>query len=146
MNIYYICTGNTCRSPMAEAIFHSHNKDGMDVRSAGIYAMDGGDISENAKRVIRDADIDFTHFSRQVSEEDVRWANLILTMTTAHKQLVMQAFPFAADKIFTLKEYVRPYGSHDVSDPFGGDVHMYRQTFQELTILTKDLFTKLNDE
>jgi len=108
--------------------------------------MDGGDISENAKRVIRDADIDFTHFSRQVSEEDVRWADLILTMTSAHKQLVMQAFPFAADKIFTLKEYVRPYGSHDVSDPFGGDVHMYRQTFQELNILTNELFTKLNDE
>jgi protein-tyrosine-phosphatase len=146
MNIYYICTGNTCRSPMAEAIFHSHNKDGMNVRSAGIYAMDGGDISENAKRVIRDANIDYTHFSRQVSEEDVRWADLILTMTTAHKHLVMQAFPYAADKIFTLKEYVRPYGSHDVSDPFGGDVHMYRQTFQELTILTNELFTKLNDE
>ena len=146
MNIYYICTGNTCRSPMAQAIFHSHNKDGMDVRSAGIYAMDGGDISENAKRVIRDANIDFTHFSRQVNEEDVRWADLILTMTTAHKQLVMQAFPFAADKIFTLKEYVRPFGSHDVSDPFGGDVHMYRQTFQELNLLTNDLFTKLNDE
>ena len=146
MNIYYICTGNTCRSPMAQAILHSHNKDGMDVRSAGIYAMDGGDISENAKRVIRDANIDFTHFSRQVHEEDVRWANLILTMTTAHKQLVMQAFPFAADKIFTLKEYVRPFGSHDVSDPFGGNVHMYRQTFQELNLLTHDLLTKLNDE
>lgn len=146
MNIYYICTGNTCRSPMAEAIFQSYNKDGMNVRSAGIYAMDGGDISENAKRVIQDAEIDFTHFSRPVSEEDVHWADLILTMTTAHKQLVMQAFPFAADKIFTLKEYVRPYGSQDVSDPFGGDVHMYRQTFQELNILTNDLFIKLKEQ
>ncbi|HLG27576.1 MAG TPA: low molecular weight protein arginine phosphatase [Paenisporosarcina sp.] len=146
MNIYFICTGNTCRSPMAEAIFHSHNKEGMHVRSAGIYAMDGGDISENAKRVIRDAEIDYSHFSRQLSEDDVRWSDLILTMTTAHKQLVMQTFPFAADKIFTLKEYVRPYGSHDVSDPFGGDIQMYRHTFHELTILTKDLFIKLNEE
>lgn len=146
MNIYFICTGNTCRSPMAEALFQSHNKEGMHVRSAGIYAINGGDISENAKRVIRDAEIDYTHFSRQLSEEDVRWADLILTMTSAHKQLVMQAFPFAADKIFTLKEYVRPYGSHDVSDPYGGDIQMYRQTFQELTILTKDLFIKLNEE
>ncbi|MGE6487330.1 low molecular weight protein arginine phosphatase [Paenisporosarcina sp. NPDC076898] len=146
MNIYFVCTGNTCRSPMAEAIFQSHNKEGMDVRSAGIYAMEDGDISENAKQVIREAGIDFTHYSRQVSEEDIRWADLVLTMTTAHKQLIMQAFPFAADKIFTLKEYVRPYGPHDVSDPFGGDAHMYRQTFLELTQLTNELHIKLNEE
>lgn len=146
MNIYFVCTGNTCRSPMAEAIFHSHNKEGMDVRSAGIYAMEDGDISENAKHVIREAGIDFTHYSRQVNEEDIRWANLVLTMTTAHKQLIMQAYPFAADKIFTLKEFVRPYGSHDVSDPFGGDVNMYRQTFLELTQLTNELHIKLEQE
>jgi len=146
MNIYFVCTGNTCRSPMAEAIFQSHNKEGMDVRSAGIYAMEDGDISENAKQVIREAGIDFTHYSRQVSEEDIRWADLVLTMTTAHKQLIMQAFPFAADKIFTLKEYVRPYGSHDVSDPFGGGAHMYRQTFLELTQLTNELHIKLSEE
>ena len=146
MNIFFICTGNTCRSPMAEALFQSHNMEGMDVRSAGIYAMDGGDISENAKQVIREAHIEYTHFSRQVREEDVRWANLILTMTTAHKQMLMQAFPFAADKIFTLKEYVRPYGSHDVSDPFGGDLYSYRQTFQELSLLTNELHSKLKQE
>lgn len=146
MNIYFICTGNTCRSPMAEALFQSKNNDGLQVRSAGIYAMDDGDISTNAKQVIREAGIDFTHSSRQINEQDVRWADLILTMTSAHKQMVMQAFPFAADKIFTLKEYVRPYGSHDVSDPFGGDIQMYRQTFQELAMLNEELHTKLSEE
>lgn len=146
MNIYFICTGNTCRSPMAEALFKSHNKEGMHVRSAGIYAMDGGDISENAKHVIRDLGIDYRHLSRQVSNEDVEWADIILTMTSAHKQLVMQSYPAVANKIFTFKEYVRPYGALDVSDPFGGDVYMYRQTFQELSILTNDLFVKFNDE
>ncbi|WP_075618374.1 low molecular weight protein arginine phosphatase [Paenisporosarcina indica] len=146
MNIYFICTGNTCRSPMAEALFQSKNKAGMEARSAGIYAMDNGDISRNTKQVIKEAAIEFTHFSRQINEQDVRWADLILTMTSAHKQMVMQAFPFAADKIFTLKEYVRPYGSHDVSDPFGGDIQMYRQTFQELARLNEELHIKLTEE
>jgi len=146
MNIYFICTGNTCRSPMAEALLQAQNKEGIQARSAGIYAMDGGDISRNAMQLIKEAGIEYTQPSRQINEEDVRWADLILTMTTAHKQLVMQNYPFAADKIFTLKEYVRPYGSHDVSDPFGGDIHMYRQTFQELSTLTDELHTKLKEE
>ena len=146
MNVYFICTGNTCRSPMAEALFQSKKKEGMHARSAGIFAMDGGDISRNSKQLIQEAGIEYNQLSRQIVEEDVRWADLILTMTTAHKELVMQAFPFAADRIFTLKEYVRPYGSQDVSDPFGGDIHMYRKTFQELEMLTNELHEKLNNE
>ncbi len=145
MNIYFVCTGNTCRSPMAEALLQAKIQEELQVRSAGIYAMTGGDISQNAKQVIRDAGIEYSHYSRQVSETDIRWANLVLTMTSAHKQLLMQAFPFAADKIFTLKEYVRPYGSLDVSDPFGGDVYTYRQTFQELSLLTNDLLNKIKN-
>lgn len=143
MNIYFVCTGNTCRSPMAEALFQAQQKEGIQVRSAGIYAMDNGDISENSKQVIKEVGINYTHFSRQVNEEDVHWADLILTMTSAHKLRVLEEYPNAAKKLYTLKEYVRPYGSHDVSDPFGGDIHKYRQTFQELKVLTDELHSKL---
>lgn len=146
MNIYFVCTGNTCRSPMAEALFQAKGIKNLEVRSAGIYAMNGGEISANAKQVIKEDGIEYAHHSRELSEEDLRWADLVLTMTTAHKQLVLRTFPFAADKTFTLKEYTRPYGSHDVSDPFGGDVHMYRQTFVELKSLTNDLEKKLTNE
>jgi protein-tyrosine phosphatase len=128
---------------MAEALFQERNLPNMDVRSAGIYAMDGGEISENAKQVISEKSIDFMHFSRQVNEEDLHWADLILTMTTAHKQLLVQAFPYAIEKTFTLKEYVRPYGSQDVSDPFGGDVPTYQKTFNELETLIEALSVKL---
>ena len=92
MNVYFICTGNTCRSPMAEALFQSKKKEGMHARSAGIFAMDGGDISRNGKQLIQEAGIEYNQLSRQIVEEDVRWADLILTMTAAHKELVMQAF------------------------------------------------------
>lgn len=130
---------------MAEALLMSKDIDQVEVRSAGIYAMNGGEISENAKQVIVESGINYTHFSQPVSEDDLRWADLIVTMTTAHKNLLLNTYPFAADKTFTLKEYIRPYASHDVSDPFGGDVSQYRKTFIELKSLTDDLAQKLND-
>jgi protein arginine phosphatase len=132
MNIYFICTGNTCRSPMAEAILKSMNIDQLEVRSAGIYALDGGEMSGNAKAVLASQNIAMNHASKLVNETDLKWANLILTMTTAHKQIVVEHYPQFADKIFTLKEYTAPYASRDVSDPFGGDYSQYEQTFLEL--------------
>ncbi|MGE7622092.1 low molecular weight protein arginine phosphatase [Viridibacillus sp. NPDC096237] len=145
MNIYFICTGNTCRSPMAEAILNAKKLDGLEVRSAGIFAMPGGEISENAKVVLSEANIFTEHVSKQIEAADLQWANLILTMTSAHKEMILQAFPAISDKTFTLKEYIVPYGSYDVSDPFGGDVYLYRQTFQELNKLIDALETKLSE-
>lgn len=132
MNVYFICTGNTCRSPMAEAILASIQLQNVDVRSAGIYALEGGEMSENAKSVLEAEQISMDHRSKMVNVEDLQWADLILTMTSAHKELVLHSFPDVKDKIFTLKEYTAPYTSKDISDPFGGDYHQYEQTFQEL--------------
>ncbi len=132
MNIYFICTGNTCRSPMAEAILASMKLPNVEVRSAGIYALEGGEISENAKSVLEAEQISVDHRSKMVNREDLQWADLILTMTSAHKELVLQAYPEVQSKIFTLKEYTAPYSSRDISDPFGGDYHQYEQTYQEL--------------
>lgn len=131
---------------MAEALFQAKNIKYVEVRSAGIYAMDGGEISENAKQVIREDGIEYEQYSRLLNEKDLRWADLVLTMTTAHKQILLNAYPFAADKTFTLKEYSKPYGPQDVSDPFGGDIQMYRQTFGELKSLINELAQKLKEE
>ena len=132
MNIYFICTGNTCRSPMAEAILTSLQVHNVKVRSAGIYALEGGEMSENAKSVLGAEGISLDHRSKVVSKEDLEWADLILTMTSAHKELVVRSYPEIKAKIFTLKEYTAPYTTKDISDPFGGDYHQYEQTFQEL--------------
>ena len=132
MNIYFICTGNTCRSPMAEAILTSLQIPNVEVKSAGIYALEGGEISENAKSVLEAEQISMDHRSKMVSKDDLEWADLILTMTSAHKELVLRSDPEVKAKIFTLKEYAAPYTSKDISDPFGGDYHQYEQTFQEL--------------
>ena len=79
----------------------------------------------------------------QINEEDIEWANLILTMTLAHKEMVVRAFPQVKDKIFTLKEYTVPFSSQDVFDPFGGDLHTYKQTYLELKRLIEELEAKI---
>lgn len=137
MNVYFVCTGNTCRSPMAEAILKHKKLPNVNVKSAGVYALEGGEMSENARTVLGEQGIEHQHVSAQVNEDDLEWADLVLTMTRAHKELILRSYPQYADNIFTLKEYVTPYTSMDVSDPFGGDVQMYRQTFEELLKLVE---------
>ena len=135
MNIYFICTGNTCRSPMAEAILKNKSLPNVNVKSAGIYALEGGEMSENAKAVLMQENIHHQHVSRQINKQDIEWADLILTMTSAHKEMVLRTYAEAKNKTYTLKEYVTPYSSQDVFDPFGGDLQTYKQTFQELNRL-----------
>lgn len=143
MNIYFVCTGNTCRSPMAEAILKDKQLPNVEVRSAGIYALEGGEMSENSMLVLQQENIEHAHISRQVNIEDIEWAHLILTMTLAHKEMIVRAFPQAKDKIYTLKEYTVPFSSQDVFDPFGGDLHTYKQTYQELKRLIEELEAKI---
>lgn len=140
MNIYFICTGNTCRSPMAEAILRAKQLDGISVRSAGIHTEDGISISTNAQTLIEEAKMPYTPHSSKVSEEAIEWADVVLTMTESHRFFLVQVFPQFEKKIFTLKEYVGEIG--DVLDPFGGDLHTYRQTFEELSRLINQLEQK----
>jgi protein arginine phosphatase len=128
---------------MAEAILSAKELPGVEVRSAGIYAG-VAPLSKNAQAVLAEQEISFTHTSKPVKPEDVEWAELILTMTAGHRNILMQSHPEAASKIYTLKEFVD--GSReDVSDPYGGPVSTYRQTFSELSQLIDKLAAKLNE-
>lgn len=145
MNIYFVCTGNTCRSPMAEAILKSKSLPNVHVKSAGIYALEGGGMSENARVVLMDENIHHEHVSKQIDEQDIDWADVILTMTSAHKEILIRAYNQARDKTYTLKEYVTPYSGQDVFDPFGGDISTYKQTYQELKRLIEQFELKYRE-
>ncbi|WLR55298.1 low molecular weight protein arginine phosphatase [Mesobacillus subterraneus] len=130
--ILFVCTGNTCRSPMAEAILKSKQLTGVEVKSAGVYAPNGAEASVNAKTVLEENHISHDHRSSTLTKENIDWATLVLTMTQSHKGLILSQYPDAGDKTFTLKEFADEKGNLDVADPFGGNEQIYREAFEEI--------------
>lgn len=145
MNIYLICTGNTCRSPMAEAILRSKELGNVTVRSAGIQAQDGRPISLHAKTLIEEAKMPHTPWSTAVSSEGLEWADVVLTMTEVHKMELLYRYPTMEGKTFTLKGFVEFESGGDVQDPFGGNLATYRETFDELSQVMNQLAQKLTE-
>ncbi len=137
MNVLFVCTGNTCRSPMAEALLKYHRPN-IEVKSAGIYASDGGRMNEYAETVLQEREIEADHVAKSITAELMDWADIILTMTTSHKVLLNAQFPYEADKIFTLIEYAdQQVGStenisSDIDDPFGQSLKVYRKTAEQI--------------
>lgn len=106
--ILFVCTGNTCRSPMAEAIFeHKKGKESFQARSAGIHALDGLEMSEGSKAALAKRGIMESHQSTSLTPELVRWSDVMLTMTENHKRLVIEQFPEHVSYVYTLKEFVQ---------------------------------------
>lgn len=139
MNILFVCTGNTCRSPMAEVILKHKQLNDIQVRSAGIYAMPNAEMSVHAQQVLNEANMTHQHLATQLSITEVEWADLILTMTTAHKDTIIAYYPNAENKVFSLKEYTSEGSLGNVVDPYGGHKAIYEETFAELNALIEQL-------
>ncbi len=142
--ILFVCTGNTCRSPMAAAVCnHLARQAGRSTEilaeSAGLYANDGAPITPAAKDALQKAEIlpvpgmEYTrHVARTVSAADMAVADRVVTLTRAHALELMLRFPEAASRIETFPT--------DILDPFGGSAEVYEACLAQLTDHIKQLF------
>ncbi len=125
MKILFVCTGNTCRSPMAEGIFKEITKElkpQLDVASAGIMAYNGDSVSENAVIACKDYNADISaHKAKQITMDDALTTDLFVCMTSSHSNALINA-GIDGNKICTL----------DVSDPYGGNIEIYRACCKEI--------------
>ncbi len=146
-HVLFVCTGNICRSPLAASLLERALKDrGLEVQvaSAGTGAWDGAPVSEGAYLVGLERGLDLSgHRARLLTRELVDEADLILTMARHHRARVDELG--GEGKVFVLGEYAGK-GADEVSDPFGGNVEVYRDTCLELEELATAVADRLAAE
>lgn len=146
-HVLFVCTGNICRSPLAASLLERALQDRgleVDVTSAGTGAWDGAPASEGAYLVGLERGLDLSgHRARLLTRELVDEADLILTMARHHRARVDELG--GEGKVFVLGEYAGK-GDDEVSDPFGGDLAVYRDTAQELEALAAAVADRLSAE
>jgi len=139
--VLLVCAGNTCRSPMAEVLLKDmlHRRgagDLFEVGSAGVAACEGLPATSEAVEVMKERGLDLSsHRSRPVTLDLVTRSELVLCMERAHKDSLVEAYPWAADRIFTLKGYAGEAagaGDEDVQDPIGRGIEAYRKAAEEI--------------
>ena len=130
MKILFVCTGNTCRSPLAALYVKKQleNDPRFEIRSAGLATFGGSRISEASAVILRRFGIDATAFrSRQATRELLRTSDLIVTVTEAHRAHLAQIVP---EKIPVLRLLAGVGGNTaDIPDPYGGDQASYDRIF-----------------
>lgn len=144
-NILFVCTGNTCRSPMAEGIFNSMaENENLNVRasSAGIYVLPCSKVSKNSVDALSVENIDISkHQPKQLDFQLISDADLVLTMSSSHKSAIINEFPDLKNKVYTIAEFVGE--KSDISDPFGGDLNLYKSCMIDIKSLIEKLILRI---
>lgn len=151
MKVLFICSGNTCRSPMASALLLSRIEEKSEVLepgeiqvwSAGLFAEEGLPASPKAIEAMREQGIDISrHRSSLVRESLIRDADIILCMTNSQRSYIMDRFAGKSVKIYTLSEFTGDEAG-EVLDPYGQDLDTYRKSLGQIRLLVDRLLDKI---
>ena len=138
--VLFVCTGNTCRSPMAEAMLRARLPAGwrerVQVFSAGTAAVADLPASSNTLEVLERGGVPLEgHRSRQFTRAMAEEADLVLALTAEHRGEILAAAPAAADRTFVLSTYLAGPGGADelvVHDPMGGSLETYEEAYRRI--------------
>lgn len=143
--IIFVCTGNTCRSPMAAVIYRSlETNSDIKVTSRGLVVLFSEPSNPKAGTVLKSHNLELEgRISKALKHSDIDENTLILTMTEKQKNSVIENFHYE-ENVYTIKEFVGENG--DVIDPYGGTLIDYEECYIELARAVKKTVYKLNEE
>lgn len=150
MKVMFICTGNICRSAMAEGILKklvNDKKLDIQVYSCGTYAETGDYATYNAIEAAKLYDVDITnHRATNIRDSKIKDMDVILCATMSHKQTVLYMYPELEGKVYTMKEYAgldKNGQDLNISDPWGYDMNVYTNCIQEINLCIEKMIDKL---
>lgn len=151
--LLFVCTGNTCRSPMAEAvtrdILRTRGWEGFEVRSAGAGAFPGSPPSGGAVRAAAARGVELgDHRATLLTRREVEWADLILTMSRSHLMRVSELGGGGRAALLTAYAEGREAAAEteDIPDPVGGTDREYEETYERLEELVEKVLVRLEPE
>lgn len=136
LNILAVCTGNICRSPMAEGILRSmfSGNQGITISSAGTHALEGNPATEFAVIAAREQGIDISgHRARMLTADSIEHSQIILCMEPSHIEWVLSSVVSASDRLYNAAEFSgSPKKRRAIADPYGCSLREYRECFHDL--------------
>ena len=144
--ILVVCTGNACRSPMAEGFLRKdlHQNEGFIVKSAGISAVDGMKPTPYAVDVMKDEGIDISgYLSSALSEQFAKAADIILVMTKTHKDIITDIMPDLKSKVFLYNEFAELDNGADIEDPIGRPLLLDKDVCNKIKKASQQIIERL---